>query len=133
MGKVYHAQEHPDQAESAFAQRRQLITNLAATIPEESTRRHYNEQANALFPAPSPSSAKPTGAFRIPDTGETLTEREVEVLRLIARGADNATIATEMIVSIHTVKTHVAHILGKLGVPSRTAAAIKAKELGLVK
>jgi DNA-binding NarL/FixJ family response regulator len=71
-------------------------------------------------------------SFRIPDTGETLTEREIEVLRLLARGADNATIATEMIISLNTVKTHVAHILGKLGVPSRTAAAIKAKELGLM-
>jgi LuxR family transcriptional regulator, maltose regulon positive regulatory protein len=84
-------------------------------------------------PIPAPAANKPLTTFRVPDTGETLTEREIEVLRLIARGADNATIATEMIISLNTVKTHVAHLLGKLGVPSRTAAAIKAKELGLVK
>lgn len=70
--------------------------------------------------------------FRVPNTGETLTEREIEVLRLVARGADNPTIAEELILSIHTVKSHVAHILGKLGVPSRTVAALRAKELGIV-
>jgi ATP/maltotriose-dependent transcriptional regulator MalT len=91
-----------------------------------------NHPALAAAPVPPPQ-AIPAKSFRIPDTGEILTEREIEVLRLIARGADNATIATEMIVSIHTVKTHVAHVLGKLGVSSRTAAAIKARELGLAK
>ncbi len=79
------------------------------------------------------TTATLTQPVRIPDTGETLSERELEVLRLLVRGAENATIAEELIVSIHTVKTHVAHILAKLGVPSRTVAAIKAKELGLMK
>jgi LuxR family transcriptional regulator, maltose regulon positive regulatory protein len=67
----------------------------------------------------------------VPGTGETLTVREVEVLRLIAAGANNATIAATLVISLNTVKSHVANILGKLSVSSRTQAAIRARELGI--
>jgi NarL family two-component system response regulator LiaR len=60
-----------------------------------------------------------------------LTEREVEVLRLIARGMNNHEIAQEMVISEKTVKTHVSNILGKLGVEDRTQAAIWALKHGL--
>jgi len=53
-----------------------------------------------------------------------LTERELEVLRLIARGMNNREIAEKMVISEKTVKTHVSNILGKLGVEDRTQAAI---------
>lgn len=69
---------------------------------------------------------------RVPDTGETLTPREVEVLRLIASGASNQAIAQKLVVSEHTVKVHITHILGKLRVSSRTQAAARARELRLV-
>ena len=69
---------------------------------------------------------------RVPETGETLTPREVEVLRLISAGAGNREIAEELVLSIHTVKRHVAHVLRKLGVSSRTQAAARARELGVV-
>ncbi len=65
-------------------------------------------------------------------TGETLTAREVEVLRLIAKGARNQAIADALMVSIPTVKTHVSRILAKLGVDSRTEAAALARELALL-
>lgn len=85
---------------------------------------------------PPTSTAAPrivqTATPYIAETGETLSPREVDVLRLIASGADNATIAQQLVVSIHTVKTHVAHILAKLNVASRTAAALRARELGLM-
>ena len=64
-------------------------------------------------------------------TGETLSPREIDVLRLIAGGANNSEIAQQLVISLHTVKTHVAHILAKLNVASRTAAALRARELGL--
>ncbi len=61
-----------------------------------------------------------------------LTARELEVLRLIARGLPNKLIARELGVSEKTVKTHVSNVLGKLGVTDRTQAALYALRHGLV-
>jgi len=59
-----------------------------------------------------------------PLTPEPLTERELEVLRLIARGKSNREIAGELVISEATVRTHVSNILGKLQLASRTQAAL---------
>ena len=63
---------------------------------------------------------------------ERLTRREHEVLRLIARGESNKRIARELGISEKTVKTHVGHVLAKLGVTDRTQAALQAVRDGLV-
>jgi two-component system, NarL family, response regulator LiaR len=69
---------------------------------------------------------------RAPESPETLTERETEVLRLLARGRSNKEIAHDLTIGEKTVKTHVSNILSKLGVPSRTQAALYAVRIGLV-
>jgi DNA-binding NarL/FixJ family response regulator len=63
---------------------------------------------------------------------EPLSERELEILSLISKGASNKEIANQLFIAEGTVKNHITHILGKLGVRDRTQAAIKAKELGLL-
>jgi DNA-binding NarL/FixJ family response regulator len=63
---------------------------------------------------------------------QPLSERELEILRLIARGASNREIAGALFLAEGTVKNHVTNILGKLDVRDRTQAALKAKETGLI-
>jgi DNA-binding NarL/FixJ family response regulator len=70
-----------------------------------------------------------SGAAALP---EQLTERELEVLRQLAKGRQNKEIATELWISERTVKFHVSAILAKLGVGNRTEAVSKAAQLGLV-
>jgi DNA-binding NarL/FixJ family response regulator len=63
---------------------------------------------------------------------EPLSEREIEVLRLVARGASNREIAAELVIAEGTVKNHLTNILAKLDAADRTEAALKAKELGVI-
>ena len=76
--------------------------------------------------------AEPAPAVGIPEQLAQLTERELDVLRLITRGLSNAEIAGEMYVAETTVKTHVARILTKLGVRDRVQAVVVAYESGFV-
>jgi NarL family two-component system response regulator LiaR len=64
-------------------------------------------------------------------SAESLTTRELEVLRLVARGLDNQAIADELDVSAKTVKSHVSNVLGKLGLADRTQAAVYALRQGI--
>jgi len=62
---------------------------------------------------------------------EPLSEREIEVLRLVSEGLSNREIGRKLVISPGTAKTHIHNLCGKLGVRNRTEAAMKAKELGL--
>jgi LuxR family maltose regulon positive regulatory protein len=68
-----------------------------------------------------------------PDALELLTEREMQVLALMAAGRSNQEIADELFVVLDTVKKHVGHILDKLGAPNRTQAVARARVMGLVR
>ena len=67
-----------------------------------------------------------------PEPAEPLTARELEVLSLVGQGASNKQIASQLFITERTARTHVSNILGKLGVASRTQAALYAVEHRLV-
>jgi len=78
------------------------------------------------------ASAYLLGAIRMPERPERLTPREMDVLRLLARGQSNKEIARSLQLVEDTAKDHVRHILAKLGVQSRTQAVLAAIRLGIV-
>jgi len=85
----------------------------------------------AASPAPGvPLPRRPAAAP--PGLPEPLTDRETDVLRLVAAGKPNQQIAQELVVAIDTVKKHVSHLLGKLGAANRTEAVTRARQLGLI-
>ncbi|KEP74813.1 LuxR family transcriptional regulator [Microbacterium sp. SUBG005] len=70
---------------------------------------------------------------RLREPRVTLSAREIEVLRLVARGASNADVAARLHITDATVKSHLAHVFSKLGVSSRTAAVSSARALGILR
>ncbi|MEA2292885.1 MAG: hypothetical protein QOE86_524 [Solirubrobacteraceae bacterium] len=94
-----------------------------ALIAPSITRRLIGHFAGAARPLPSDG---------VPAALEELTARELDVLRLMARGLSNAEIAGELILGENTIKTHVARVLNKLGLRDRVQAVVLAYETGLV-
>ncbi len=93
-----------------------LVAALGELEPEAET---------PAAPAATTPRGSATGAY------ETLTERELEVLGLIARGDSNQEIARRLVITMATVKTHINHLFGKLGAESRVQLVVRARSLGL--
>jgi DNA-binding NarL/FixJ family response regulator len=88
--------------------------------------------ASALARLVTHYSSRPKTPFAPPAGHDELSEREAEVLRLIGRGLSNREIGAELSISLPTVKTHVRHVLAKLGLRDRVQAVVLAYESGLV-
>jgi DNA-binding NarL/FixJ family response regulator len=93
-----------------------------ALLAPSITRRLIEQFARSAKPAPGD----------VHDDLSALTSRELDVLRLVARGMSNAEIATELTLGENTIKTHVGHVLSKLGLRDRVQAVVVAYEKGLV-
>lgn len=105
--------------------------SMARLLYEAARRGIFAEYASKLlaaFPAQEPA---PTYQIRSEEMVEPLSERELEVLQLIAEGLSNQEIATRLVLSLNTIKGHTRKIYNKLGVNSRTQAVAKAKTLGI--
>jgi LuxR family maltose regulon positive regulatory protein len=104
------------------------VTKLLAAFPEQ-TRRHGDKEMGNL----SEVSVSLSPGLRVSQSlVEPLSEREREVLRLVAAGLSNQDIAARLIVGVSTVKKHINNIFGKLAVRSRTQALARARELNLL-
>jgi NarL family two-component system response regulator LiaR len=104
---------------------------LKDTEAEELSRAIKAAAGGQVYLSPQ-AAARLVREVRAPGSPETLTQRETEVLRLVAQGLANKEIALELGIGEKTVKTHVSNILSKLGVLSRTQAALYAVQIGLV-
>src|SRR5579859_3827066 len=116
-------EERTHELEAARAQILELYQELA----------RRNRQLHELVERLSADAGR-RGESRAPVAAivEKLTPRELDVLRLLARGQTNGAIAAELVVSVATIKFHVENIIAKLGVADRTQAAVRAVELGLL-
>jgi len=93
----------------------------------------YARRLLAAFPVTEPERADPSET-QVPKSElvELLSERELEVLQLIAEGLTNPEIASRLFLSLNTVKVHARNIYGKLGVHNRTQAVARARVLGVL-
>lgn len=105
----------------------QLLVDEPATTAPPAPR---GTAAPAAVPAP-PREAVPEGGAAVPPEAEGLTRREVDVVRLVAKGLNNRQVAREMVVSQATVKTHLNHVLSKLALEDRGALIAWAWRNGL--
>ena len=90
---------------------------------------HLHRVIHAFPPATAPADSTARTVRRLI---EPLTDRELEVLRLLAAGRRNRDIAAELVVTLETVKKHTSHIFAKLGAANRTEAVAHARRLGLI-
>jgi LuxR family maltose regulon positive regulatory protein len=114
-----------------------LGTLIAAGAARGALARHippdYLRRLTDAFQRAGVASSMPGRRGAVPGLVEPLSERELEVLALLAAGRSNQQIAEELVVALDTVKKHVSHLLDKLGAANRTQAVARARELELLR
>jgi len=114
-----------------FVEKGPSVAQLLYRAAEEGIEPQFAGRLLSAFPdceTPEPFRDTTAGAALV----EPLSEREVEVLGLVAEGLSNREIAHRLYLSVNTVKVHTSNIYGKLGVHSRTQAVAKARALGIL-
>jgi LuxR family transcriptional regulator, maltose regulon positive regulatory protein len=116
-----------------FVQEGTLMAELMRNAVKLKTAQHsfspdYAKRVLAAFPDISPAAC----AVSHPDLLDNLSDRELEVLRYLAKGFRNQEIADSLYISLNTVKTHLKHIHSKLDVNNRTEAVARGREIGLL-
>jgi LuxR family maltose regulon positive regulatory protein len=91
-----------------------------------------SSRLSATLEVPGRRSGRPERPAALPGLVDGLTERELDVLRLLSTGSSNQAIAAELVVALDTVKKHVSHVLSKLGATNRTEAVARGRQLGLL-
>ena len=126
-GRLLISRGDLEQASAALEEARGICEPLGAE-PALARVAELEEDLRSRASAPS-DAATPSDT---PATSAGLTKRELEVLHLVAQGMSNQEVAASLVLSEHTVHRHVANVLGKLEVSSRTAAVAQAARLGIL-
>ena len=121
-----------DDASVVAAVRAGAIGYLLKTAEADELRRAVRAAAAGRVQLDPAAAARLVHEVRFPAGAEPLTERETDVLRLLALGLANKQIGRELGISEDTVKTHVSRVLAKLGAQSRTQAVLHAMRMGIV-
>ncbi len=103
-----------------------------AALPKEVSKQQLIEEIRSVYAVPPPPPPSPQVVAPPTTPVEELTERELEVLALMAEGKKDRQIAKALGIAESTAKNHVSRILGKLGVPNRAGAVAAAYQLGLI-
>lgn len=130
----------PEDFVSVFADEGAVMTGLLRKLvlarpraPSGMISDPLRRQVLRILQASEPATARTEHADQsLAGMVEPLTDRELEVLRLLAEGRQNREVAEHLVVTLETVKKHVTHILGKLGAANRTQAVVQARRLGLI-
>ena len=109
------------------------MAGLLHEAANRGTAAHYIRHLLAAFPGNGPKQAVSSRTQApVSELVEPLSEREIEVLRLIAEGLTNSEIASRLYLSLNTVKVHTRNVYGKLGVNNRTQAVVRGTALGIL-
>jgi LuxR family maltose regulon positive regulatory protein len=110
----------------------QMAPGNPPTLTRDNDRSRNQALLDPLAPGNSPVSSPDNERFRNQALLDPLSERELEVIQLMAAGASNEEIAEHLVIAVGTAKRHVSNILAKLAVSNRTQAVARARELGLL-